>query len=176
VFASNIAVTFDEFVNGKHTDIDESEYSFGFFTRINRQTGKLYSLKNDVFQGDSIGAQFHLDDYNIMVDYDACDGVVEMLWASQTHHHTSGSKTYNHNHARVIPTRGKITRFGCACQISKRLVERIKEVNDMRGDLGEDDWVKLRSTLLTGYPEEARKKLARLAEKKGIEDFHLLLA
>ncbi|EGG07762.1 uncharacterized protein MELLADRAFT_85489 [Melampsora larici-populina 98AG31] len=174
VFALNIAVTFDEFVNAKHTDFDESKYAFGFFTRINRKTGKLYSLKNDTFQGDSVGACFVLDDYNITVDYDACDGVVEMLWASQIHHHTAGSKTYNHNSERVIPSRGRITRFGCACQINKRLVERIIEVNDMRGDLSDEDWFKLRSTLLTGYPEEARKKLARLAEKKGIDDFHLV--
>ncbi|EGG05857.1 uncharacterized protein MELLADRAFT_87712 [Melampsora larici-populina 98AG31] len=158
VFASNIAVTYDEFYNAKHTDLDESKYTFGFFTRINRHTGKLYSLRNDPFQGDSNGSQFFLDNYNVTVDFDACDGVVEMLWASQTDHHTSNSKTFNKNNVRVIPARGSITRFGCACQINKRLVERIQEVNNMRGDLCDD----------------SRKKLVRLAEKKGIDDFALV--
>ena len=62
VFASNIAVTFDEFVNASHTNNDITQYAFGFFTHINRQTGKLYSLKNNEYQGNVVGDSFHLDD------------------------------------------------------------------------------------------------------------------
>lgn len=176
VFASNIVVTCDEFVNQKHTDFDATQYAFGFFARINRKTGRLYSRQNDVNKGDSVGARFILDDYRIMVDYDACDGVVEMLWSSKIHHHTTSSATYNAKDVKVVPSRGNITRFGCACQVSQRLVDRITQVNDMRGNMTDEKWFKFRATLMTGYPEEARKKMARLAEKHGIDDFSLALS
>lgn len=176
VFASNIAVTFDEFVNAPHNDNDLTRYSFGFFTRINRKTGQLYSLKNNKFQGNAVGSCFFLDDYNVMVDYDACDGVVEMLWNSHIEHHTSNSETYDAQNVRVVPSRGKVTRFGCACQINQTLVDRINQVNEMRGNMNDEEWSIFRGTLLTGYPEEARKKMAKLAEKNGINDLTLVFA
>ncbi|EGG02568.1 uncharacterized protein MELLADRAFT_66274 [Melampsora larici-populina 98AG31] len=174
VFASNIAVTFDKFVNAPHNNNNISRYSFGFWICINCKTGKLYSLKNAEFKGNNVGSCFFLDDYNIVVDYDECDGVVEMLWNSHIEHHTSNSETYNARNVTVVPPRGKITRSGCACQINQTLVDRINQVNEMRGDMNDEEWNNFRGTLLTGYPEEARKeKIAKLAAKNGINDLSL---
>ncbi|EGG03923.1 uncharacterized protein MELLADRAFT_108832 [Melampsora larici-populina 98AG31] len=55
-------------------------------------------------------------------------------------HHTSNSETYNAWNVRVVPSRGKITRFGCACQINQTLVDIINQVNEMCVDMNDEEW------------------------------------
>ncbi|EGF97881.1 uncharacterized protein MELLADRAFT_69697 [Melampsora larici-populina 98AG31] len=104
---------------------------------------------------------------------DASDSVIEMLWNSQVHHHTTPSKTYNARGVQVGPAQAEITRFACSCQISQALVNRIDKVKSLQSEMGEDVWVVYQSAVLTGYKEQAHKKMKTLALKLGIwkDDF-----
>ncbi|EGG01581.1 uncharacterized protein MELLADRAFT_92051 [Melampsora larici-populina 98AG31] len=173
VFGLNITVTFDEFANKKHKDRDASKYAFGFFGLIDRITGDLYQRGSTAPQGDTIGSRFVLDDYNFDVNLDACDGVIEMVWNSQVNHHTTPSRTYNASRAQVSPEQAEITRFACSCQISQALVDRIDKVRSLRAEMCEEDWINYQASVLTGYKEQAHKKMKALALKLGIwrDDF-----
>lgn len=83
VFASNLVVTADCFHNLSHVDRDHTKYSFGMFARIFRETGELYDLKGAVQAGDVHKCAFMVPDYGIEVDFDGCDGIVEMIWDTE---------------------------------------------------------------------------------------------
>ncbi|EGG01036.1 uncharacterized protein MELLADRAFT_92771 [Melampsora larici-populina 98AG31] len=168
VFGSNIVVTCDEFVNKKHKDRDSSKYAFGLFSLVDRATGKLYQRGLTAPRGDTLGARFILDDYNVDVNLDASDGVIEMLWNSQIHHRTSASKTYDVDHKQISVETAEITRFGCSCQISQALVNRLDKVKALRSTMSEEDWDTYQASVLTGYKEQAHKKMKALAIKYGI--------
>ena len=173
VFGSNIVVTFDEFANKKHKDKDASKYSFGLFTLIDRATGELYSRGRTASRGNSIGARYVLDDYNLDVNLDSSDGVIEILWNSRVNHHTSPSKTYNQFNEQVPPESAEITRFGCSCQISQALVNRLEKVKIEQQAMNEGEAQAYQARVLTGYAEQAHIKMKKLANKLGIwrDDF-----
>lgn len=170
VFASNLVVTFDEFVNSPHIDLDASKFAFGIFARAYRKTGEYYFRGDDRTQSDIVGAGFLLVNYNRYLDYDACDGVVEQVWNTKILHCTTPSRTFNPKGQRISPNKGTITRFGCACQISQALVDRIEKVNTLRGDMDDAKWERFKDTVLTGYTKEIRKKMKKLAKRHGIDD------
>ncbi|EGG08672.1 uncharacterized protein MELLADRAFT_61756 [Melampsora larici-populina 98AG31] len=102
------------------------------------------------------------------VDLDSSDGVVEMLWNSQVHHHTSRSKTYNALKEQVQPESAEITRFGCSCQISQALVNRLEKVKIQQEAMSESEGQAYQARVLTGYAEQAHLKMKKLAIKLGI--------
>ncbi|EGG07267.1 uncharacterized protein MELLADRAFT_85892 [Melampsora larici-populina 98AG31] len=168
VFSSNITMTCDEFTNKKHKDHDATDYAFGFFCLIDRATGELYEKGSTVPRGNVIGARFVLDDYNLEVDLDSSDGVLELIWNTQVNHHTSPSKTYDANNQRVAPADAEVTRFACSCQISLSLVQRIAKVYALRDGMNEKQWNVYRDTQLHGYGVQAHAKMKALAIKLGI--------
>lgn len=169
VFASNLVVTFDEFVNAPHIDLDATKYAFGIFGRIYRDTGNFYFCGDDKTQGKIVGAGFLLVNYNTLLDYDACDGVIEQVWNTKILHMTTPSRTFNSKGRRISPNKSPITRFGSACQISQALVDRIEKVKALRADFDDAAWEKFQGTVLTGYAEEMHKKMKKLAERRGID-------
>lgn len=173
VFGSNITVTFDEFANKKHKDRDASKYAFGFFGLIDRATGEFYHRGSTAPRGNTLGARFVLDDYNFDINLDATDGIIEMLWNSQAHHHTTPSRTYDSNSKQIPPQEAEITRFACSTQIAQGLVNRLDKVKSMRSEMSDEAWLDYTSTVLTGYKEQAHKKMKALALKLGIwqQDF-----
>ncbi|EGG00995.1 uncharacterized protein MELLADRAFT_92839 [Melampsora larici-populina 98AG31] len=173
VFGSNIVVTCDQFVNKKHKDKDCSKYVFGLFGLVDRASGRLYQRGKTAPRGTIMGGRFVLNDYNVDVNLEASDGVIEMIWNSQVHHQTTASKTFNADAMQVAPEDAEITRFGCACQISQALVNRLDNVKALRSEMSEEDWVTHQSSVLTGYKEQAHKKMKALALKLGIwqDDF-----
>ncbi|EGG11852.1 uncharacterized protein MELLADRAFT_101590 [Melampsora larici-populina 98AG31] len=78
------------------------------------------------------------------------------------------------SNAEIASRTGAPSWAGQSFYINQTLVDRINQVNDMRGNMNDEEWNVFRGTLLTGYPEEARKKMARLAAKHGINDLSLL--
>lgn len=83
VFASNLVVTADCFHNISHVDIDHTKYSFGMFGRIFTETGELYDLQGPVKAGDVHKCAFMVQDYGIDVDFDGCNGTVEIIWDTE---------------------------------------------------------------------------------------------
>ncbi|EGG04937.1 uncharacterized protein MELLADRAFT_107956 [Melampsora larici-populina 98AG31] len=53
------------------------------------------------------------------------------------------------------------------------LVDRIDKVRCLCAEMGEEDWISYKSSVLTGYKEQAHKKMKALAVKLGIwrDDF-----
>lgn len=88
VFASNLVVTCDGFSNHSHTDRDHTRYAFGMFGLVLRATGEPYDKekgvkvgnKEPIKLGDVRGATFRMDDFGISVEFDKCNGQIEMLW------------------------------------------------------------------------------------------------
>ncbi len=159
VFASNIVVTFDGFYNSPHCDHDATKYAFGFFGMINRASGSLASSGVD---GKILGSKFCLDDYNVFINYDLCDGVVEQLWNTQIRHHTPPPKFFDSFGNLIHPTKSLITRFGCSAQISQWLVNRLVAMSGMRGDRTDEEWEECLKTLVTGYYDDFDKQMAKL--------------
>ncbi|EGG04323.1 uncharacterized protein MELLADRAFT_89499 [Melampsora larici-populina 98AG31] len=170
VFSSNVTVTFDQFTNKKHKDRDATEYAFGFFSLIDRKTGGLYERGPSAPRGNVLGSCFVLDDYNLEVDLDACDGVIELLWRTKVHHRTTPSKTFNARKEVIAPELAEVRRFACSVQISQALVDRISKVYEMREGMTSEKWVEYRDSKLHGWGFEARKKMKALAIKHGVWD------
>lgn len=110
------------------------------------------------------------------IDFDECDGVIEMVWASDVQHYSTHSKTYTHDHQPIPPEDAKITRFGSSCQIAKSIVARIKLLTDMRGDMCDQEWEVYRETLAENYADELLRKLQMLKDKKNKAEMEELKA
>jgi hypothetical protein len=80
VFASNVVVTCEGFFNEPHTDFDHTRYAFGFNCLIDRVTGKLHEADGPLNKGKIVGCMFIMKDFDIVVDYDGCDGMYESIW------------------------------------------------------------------------------------------------
>lgn len=80
VFASNLVVTSQCFYNESHTDNNHSKHAFGMFGNIFQETGQLYDLEAAEKFGDVKKCSFVIEEYNVEIDYDVCNGVVEMIW------------------------------------------------------------------------------------------------
>lgn len=82
VFASNLIVTCDGFFNKPHQDKDHTRYSFGINCLIDRKTGMPYQLEGSANKGTICGAMFIVPEFDIVIDYDRCDGLYETVWDS----------------------------------------------------------------------------------------------
>ena len=74
------------------------------------------------------------------MEFDGCDGVVEMVWASDIKHYSTHSETFTHDHQSIPPEDATITRFGLSCQISKSIIQRLNQITDMRGNRSDEEW------------------------------------
>ncbi len=50
--------------------------------------GKL-ATSSQAIGSPALGSRFVFNDYNIEIDFDKCDGVVEMVWATDVTHQTT---------------------------------------------------------------------------------------
>lgn len=82
-FASNLVVTADCFHNLSHVDKDHTKFSFGMFCRIVRETGELYDQEQNPKLGDVHKCTFVIQDYGVKVDFDGCNGTIEMIWDTE---------------------------------------------------------------------------------------------
>ncbi len=164
VFASNVVVTFDGFHNSAHCDHDATKYAFGLFGTVNRGSGLLSSSRASEMSGGVTGGKFCLDDYNVCVNYDLCDGVVEQVWNTQIRHHTPPPTFFDCQQNPIHPTKAFITRFGCSAQISQWLVNRLVAMTGMRGEMSDADWKECLKTLVTSYYDDFNPKMKKLVK------------
>ncbi len=166
VFASNVVVTFDGFHNAPHCDHDATQFAFGLFGTINRASGLLSRASANGTHGKVLGSHFFLDDYNLFINYDLCDGVVEQVWNTQVRHHTPAPRFLDSFGRLIYPTESFITRFGCSAQISLWLVKRLVSMSRLRGERSDEEWKDCLKTLVTGYYHDFDKKMGKLIGKK----------
>lgn len=140
VWASNISITSKGFNNTPHVDDDFSVFAFGVFCYCLSDTGEIYMKSQNRGMGDVKGACFWLDSYHIQIDFDHCDGVVEMLWCSDTHHHSSPSTTRNGQGIPIDPMKSPITRFGSSCQISNTFVSQVRFMVTAKDSMTAEQW------------------------------------
>jgi hypothetical protein len=131
VFGFNFVITRDEFANKEHVDKNHSGYTFGLFSLIHQDTGRLYQSGRTSKHGYTKGAQFVFPDDNFEINFDACDGVVEMVWASNIRHYSTHSRNFTHDHQPIEPEEAKITQFGSSCQIATSIVQCLNQIPDM---------------------------------------------
>jgi hypothetical protein len=117
-FCSNLTFTVDNFSNRLHQDNDFQTYAFGIFAPICSERGTLFSVGNEP---NFSGGEFILRSYNTYIDFNACDGIVEVIWR--------GSSDFHSTLPGETPVNG--TRFGSSVQISNALVRRLKIVLDL---------------------------------------------
>jgi hypothetical protein len=75
-----VVVTCEGFFNEPHTDFNHTRYAFGFNCLIDRVTGKLHEADGPLNKGKIVGCMFIMKDFDIVVDYDGCDGMYESIW------------------------------------------------------------------------------------------------
>lgn len=83
IFASNLVVTADCFYNVAPINKGHSQYSYGMSGRIHRETGELYDLEDAVKVGDVKKCAFVVEKYGVEVDFDGCNGTVELIWDTE---------------------------------------------------------------------------------------------
>lgn len=164
VFASNVVFTFDGFHNSPHGDHDATRYAFGLFGTFNRDSGLLSSSSASQMSGRISGGKFCLDTYNVFINYDLCDGVVEQVWNAQTRHHTPPPTFFDFHENPIHPSKAFIKRFGCSAQISQWLVNRLVAMTGMRGEMSDDDWKESQKTLVTSYYDDFDPKMKKLVK------------
>lgn len=172
VFALNLVVTCDGFRNTPHKDEgDHTRYSFGMFSRIDRQTGEPYQLKGSKPRGDVKSASFIMEEFGIEVDFDGCDGVVEMVWDTRSIHYSTRSCHFDGDGKRLTKAKDfQITRFGSSCQISESLVERIQILEIDGEGMSEDEWLILVKERVKSYEDELNKKSKEWNQETGSKD------
>ena len=119
-FCSNLTYTTEDFSNTFHRDLDFNLYTYGIRAPISIGSSNL-SSKQDGFQ--SRGGEFVLASYKVFVDFNACDGVVEIIWRGKTDFHSTLAST----------TMIRYTRLGTSVQVSDDLVQRLKMLVHMFG-------------------------------------------
>lgn len=165
VWASNISITSKGFNNEAHVDKDLSSYTFGVFCYCLSDTGEIYlrSLNSNI--GYVKGASFWLDAYNVKIDFDACDGVIEMVWRSDTPHHSSPSTTHDAQGNDINPKKAPFTRFGSSCQISKSLVGQVRFMLAEKLTMSPAEWDTYCEGVVKDYEQET--KYRKSGGKKG---------
>lgn len=165
-FGANFVMTRDEWYNKLHKDRDATGYSYGLFGLIHRTTGKPYRRGKTSRHGYVKGGYFSFPEYNISVGFEHCDGVVEMVWATDVEHQTTSSSTFNANGERVDPKDSKITRFGSSCQVSKSIVQRINKLNTLRGDMDDEAWELFCESKIENYVNDIKRKCQVLRKQR----------
>ncbi|EGG03614.1 uncharacterized protein MELLADRAFT_90014 [Melampsora larici-populina 98AG31] len=148
VVGSSIVCTRDGFNNNPHRDHDASAYAYGLFARINRLTGELHWVSKSDYLGDVEGCRFIIDEYHVEVLLDACDGVVETIWAL--------------GWMPIHPRDSPITRFGCSLQINKSLVGRIDTLLKLKEGKSDAEWQEFKKKVVKCYEQEVDVKLDKI--------------
>lgn len=155
VWASNISITSKGFHNESHVDNDLSVYAFGVFCYCLSDTGEIYLRSQNPEMGDVKGASFWLDKYHIKIDFDHCDGVIEMLWRSDTHHHSSCSTTRDANGSPIDPKKAAFTRFGSSCQINRNFVNQVRFMVAAKETMTPTEWDTFLHDSFKDYEQES---------------------
>lgn len=168
VIASSIVCTRDGFFNKPHRDEDATPYTYALFSKINRATGEIHWDAQSDYLGEILDCCFILDEYNVELFLDACDGLVESIWASDELHHTSPSKTYDESHTMIPPSLSPITRFGASLQISKVLLKRIDGLLKKKEGKSVEEWEAYKKTVVKCYHQEFDNKMAKCIGSKAL--------
>lgn len=117
-FGSNLTYNMKDFSNCFHKDNDFNSYSFGIWAPISFEIGKL-AKKEKGFE--CKGGQFLLGSYKVCIDFNPCDGIVEIIWRGKSDFHCTVKSTTNLMY----------TRIGTSVQINNSLVQRMKILLEM---------------------------------------------
>lgn len=162
VFASNLALTCGGFRNAPHEDRDASNFSLGVWGLVNTKSGKLISSseRNILIQQnqqglvcDALGAKFHIG--NVVIELDQAD-VVFMTFNSHIPHFTSHPDILGGSIGQDV------TRVATSSQISQTISKALEKISNIRGDLGEEEWLEVRDTFGRSYNDELEKKIKKL--------------
>ena len=117
-FGSNLTYIMEDFSNCFHKNKKFNSYSFEIWALTFSQIGKLVSRENDF---DCKGGKFLLDSFKAYIDFNACDGIVEIICGRSDFHST------------IISTISLIyIRIGTSIQINNGLVQKMKTLLKMR--------------------------------------------
>ncbi|KAG8749126.1 hypothetical protein FRC11_011573 [Ceratobasidium sp. 423] len=112
-FGSNLTVTWGDFFNTYHFDLDASPRAAGSWF-VTTDDGKLVTDPKLIREAVK-GGYFALPAYKLAIDFGACPGVVDLMWSStQDLHATSES----------ITTEG-FRRIGTSIQVPKSLADAV---------------------------------------------------
>ena len=75
--ASNLTYTLRDFSNKLHKDEDFQSYSYGIWIPTKLHNGELASKKDEF---SCMRGEFLLPNYDLHIDFGACDGVTELIW------------------------------------------------------------------------------------------------
>ena len=122
--ASNVIITHHNFHNKPHIDKkDTNTFTYGLFCYINAATGEPLSPPSGI---ENHGLKFL--DYNALINFTLCDGILEMLWRTKDLTH----QTILPSTASVLPPSfsQSITHFGCSFQINQDLFNQALTLNN----------------------------------------------
>lgn len=95
---------------------------FEIWAPMSSQTSKLVSRKNGF---NCKGGQFLLGiSFKVCIDFNACDGIVEIIWHGRSDFHSIILSTTSLMHIRI----------GTSIQINKGLVQRMKTLLEMHAN------------------------------------------
>ena len=117
-FGSNLTYSMEDFSNCFHKNNDFNSYSFGIWVPTFSETSKLAKKEKNF---DCKGGQFLLGSYKVCIDFNACDGIVEMIWRGRSDFYCTIPSTTSLMH----------TRIGTSVQINNTLVQRMKTLLEM---------------------------------------------
>lgn len=169
VFASNLAVSCEGFYNKPHKDNDATRYAFGMFSRIDSQTGLPYQLGGNINLGDIKGARFVIGQFGIELDFDALDGVFEVVWDSKVKHYSTPSQAFDASGQPISHKDCKMTRYGSSCQIAKTLVNRIRILQAKKEGKTKKEWKLYVAERIKTYEEAISFKEVRLAARRFLQ-------
>lgn len=158
VWASNISITSKGFNNKSHVDDDHSFFPFGVSCYCLSDTGEIYLRSLNPGLGYVEGATFWLDAYNVKIEFDACDGVIEMVWRSNTPHRSSPSTTHDSDGNPIKPRVAPFTRFGSSCQIANSLVGQVRFMLADKEAMSTDEWDLYCEKVVKDYEQDTQNR------------------
>lgn len=148
---------------------------------LEKQTGKHVNKKHP-----QVGAKFviEIDKFKFIIDINAAD-VVELLWATDVSHYTDHQLFSEEEQKRTTYLQGAVTReknnarkgngkikgpvdhvlaYACSTQISTTVVAAMKEIMEKRGDLDDESWEKLHTSIAETYDKQLERKRANVEQ------------
>ncbi|EGG01865.1 uncharacterized protein MELLADRAFT_66770 [Melampsora larici-populina 98AG31] len=102
------------------------------------------------------------NDYSVGINFDECNGVVEMVWNTQVKHFTLKSSTKNGLGRKIPPSKAPLTRFGSSCQVSSKLVNMGKALMLKKEKMSSEEWELYTQDRVKGYDQQVQVKLDKL--------------
>lgn len=156
-FGSNLIITYDEFVNKAHVDIDATDYAFGVFCLIDRVTGNIIiSPSGPCVEIDDASLRF--PEYNFEIALGKKNTLVEMVWSTKALHRSGPSLTIDVDDLVTTPEASGVTSFGSSIQVTQSIVKRLEGLRSMKGVMPDKAWRALCNATCEDYSTEIQKR------------------